>query len=374
MATLILKPTEACNAACAYCEVDGKGWRTAKIMPLEILDLLFFRINEFLAERKSENLEIIWHGGEPLLLGEDYFASALEFQQKHCAATSGRIRHTIQSNMTLFTPKFLDIFRKLGISSVGTSYDPVEGVRLLRKKRHEGEYNRQFMNGVRLFEKEGFDWGAIYVVTKLSLEKPLDIFYFMTNLAPEGRVMFNPITVDSPEHQYLKISAEEFSEFLGAIFPVWWEHRDRYPRVEPFRSLTRGLLSGGKLVPFCADAGNCANTHFNLGPEGRWSHCGRAADWALVDYGTIFEWTISQVFSHPRREELRGRNEILSNGECSGCKYWAVCHGGCPLDASLNTGSLMGKSTWCHSKRGFIERYFVPVTGIVPQMPVAGRN
>ena len=73
MATLILKPTEACNAACTYCEVDRKGWRTTKIMPLEILDLLFFRINEFLYDRKNENLEIIWHGGEPLLLGGELF-------------------------------------------------------------------------------------------------------------------------------------------------------------------------------------------------------------------------------------------------------------------------------------------------------------
>jgi uncharacterized protein len=364
MATIIFKPTEACNAACAYCEVDHKGWRATKIMPAETLELLFVRINEFLLECSRETVELIWHGGEPLLLGEDYFSNALSFQEKHCGATSRRIRHRIQTNLTLFSPKFTDIFRRLGITNIGTSYDPVEGVRLLKGKRDANEYNRQFMQGVSLLEKEGFRWGLIYVVTKLSLDKPLDIFHFLTNLACDGGVMFNPLTAAEGLYDHLTITAEEFTEFLGAIFTVWWNCRERYPRVEPFHSLTRAIASENHPVYFCADSGNCANTHINLGPQGRWSHCGRSADCGQLDYGSIFDRTIADVFADPKRDELRRRGEILLKGECAGCKYWTICHGGCPLDGWHNTGSFLGKTTWCHSKREFIERYFLPITGI----------
>jgi uncharacterized protein len=374
MATLILKPTEACNAACAYCEVDRKGWRTTKIMPLDILELLFVRINEFLEERQSERLEIVWHGGEPLLLGAEYFEKARAFLQKHCAATLGRIRHTVQTNLTLLSASHIEALRKLGMSSVGTSYDPVAGVRLLKKGEDGSGYNRRFLDAVALLEREGFRWGVICVVTKLSLERPLDIFHFMTNLVPDGGVMFNPVNVERPEHEYLKISAEEFADFLGAIFPIWWEHRDRYPRAEPFRSLIGDLLSEKKQNHFCADSGNCANTHFNLGPEGRWSHCGRSADWGLLDYGLIFDRSISQVFCDAARDQLRRRNEVLSSGECRGCKWWPVCHGGCPLDGHMSSGTLMGKTGWCHGKRAFIENYFVPITGITPNLTSAERH
>jgi uncharacterized protein len=369
MATIIFKPTEACNAACVYCEVDYKGWRTAKIMPTATLELLFVRINEYLRERDNETVELVWHGGEPLLLGEDYFAAALSFQDKHCAATRRRIRHAIQSNVTLFSPKFSDVFRKLGIASIGTSYDPVDGVRLMRKKRDAGEYNRQFMRGVRLLEQEGFRWGVICVVTKLSLAKPLDIFYFLTNLAPDGGVMFNPLTGGDSDR--LAITAEEYTEFMGAIFPVWWAGRERYRNVEPFRSLTRAIVAQNHPVFFCADSGNCANTHIGLDPEGRWSHCGRSADWALLDYGSIFDRTIADVFADPQRAELRRRNAILAKGECRGCKYWTICHGGCPLDGRRNTGSFLGKTIWCHSKREFIERYFLPISGVRPNFAPA---
>lgn len=362
MATLIFKPTEACNAACAYCEVDRKGWRKSEIMEIETLELLFVRINEFLLEREYEEMEIIWHGGEPLLLGEKYFSSAIEFQKKHCAATFGRIRHSIQSNITMFSERFTRVFQRMGISNIGTSYDPVEGVRSLRTGGSP-EYNKHFMNSVKLLEKEGFGWGVIYVVTKLSLDRPLDIFYFMTNLAPYGRVMFNPVSLSNPSDKHLKISPEEFTEFLGAIFPAWWRQKERYQSVEPFRSMLKGLTSKGRRTFFCTDSGNCANTHINLGPDGRWSHCGRSVDWGVLDYGTIFDRTISQVFSSCERDELRRRNDVLVDGDCRGCQYWPMCHGGCPVDAYLNSGSLMRKTGWCHSKRHLLERYFLPVTG-----------
>lgn len=362
MATLILKPTEGCNAHCAYCEVDRKGWRTTRAMPTEVLEHLFVRINEFLEERKAEHLEIVWHGGEPLILGAEYFERALTFQQKHCGATLGRIRHTIQTNLTLLSPSFIKVFRRLGMNSVGTSYDPVAGVRLLRRGGDQGEYNRRFLDALALLEREGFRWGVICVVTRLSLSRPLHLFYFMTNLVPDGGVMFNPVNVEAPEHEYLKISAEEFADFLGALFPVWWEHRARYPRVEPFRSLTADLLSDQKRNYFCADSGNCANTHLNIGPEGRWSQCGRSADWGLLDYGMITDRSISQVFDHAARDQLRQRQEILARGECRDCPWWTVCHGGCPLDGRMASGTLLGRTMWCRTRRDLIERHILPHT------------
>lgn len=363
MATLILKPTEACNAACAYCEVDRKGWRNAKLMSADILERLFVRVDEFLRARPHERLQIIWHGGEPLLLAPEYFDQARAFQDKHCAATRGRIWHAIQTNLTLLTAPHVAALRRLGMASVGTSYDPVAGVRMLKKDKTGADYNRRFLEAVALLEREGFRWGVICVVTKHSLQQPLDIFHFMANLVPDGSVMFNPVNVEKPEHDHLKITAAEFAGFLGAIFPAWWEHRERYPRVEPFRSLTAELACEGAQNRFCADGGHCADTHFNLGPDGRWSHCGRSADWGLLDYGTVFERSVAEIFADAARQELRQRNEVLSRGGCRGCRWWPVCHGGCPLDGHMNTGSLLGKSIWCDSRRIFLEEHLLPVAG-----------
>jgi uncharacterized protein len=370
MATMILKATEACNARCVYCDVVRKERPPEANMPLETLEQLFVRVNEFLLKRIDESMDIIWHGGEPLLLGSEYFARALEFQEKHCPATSSRVRHTMQSNLTLFSREFTDVFRKLGIGSLGSSYDPIPGLRGLGKNVDSDAYNRRFLKAIRLLEEAGFRWGTIYVVTKLSLQKPLEIFHFLANLRPGGGIMFNSVLIYGDRSEDLAITPEEFVDFLGEIFPFWWRHRNRYPDVEPFRSLTLNLIENENRLT-CADSGNCADYHFNLAPDGTVSQCGRSSDWDLLDYGSIFDRSLSAVLADPLRDELRRRNKFLAEGECNGCRFWPICHGGCPLDAWAEKRSFLHKSSWCYAKKGFIEKYFEPVTGLKPRPPAS---
>ena len=360
MATVIFKPTEACNARCIYCDVVHKDSHSSKRMPFDLLELFFRRIDEFLRERPHETMDVIWHGGEPLLLGADYFSKALAFQEKHCAETAGRIKHSIQSNLTLFSRELAAVLRKLGIDSIGTSYDPIDNVRGLGSKRNSRAYSRKFMQGIRLLEEEGFSWGVIYVVTKLSLEKPLEIFNFLANLSPKGAFMFNPVLVYTPDFDHIRISPEEYSEFLGAIFPAWWQRRNELAHIEPFASIVTNLTGQGKSL-MCSDSGNCAHAHINVQADGSLSHCGRSADWGLLNYGSMLDKTFAQVLADAQRDELVRRNVVLPETECAGCRFWDICHGGCPLDAWSSAGGFLHKSEWCYAKRGFIEKYIEPV-------------
>lgn len=371
MATVIFKPTEACNARCAYCDVVRKITPATKRMSVKTLEVFFHRVNEFLLERPEETMEIVWHGGEPLVLGPDYFLQAYDFQQKLCAKTGHRVRHAIQTNLTLFSKRFADIFRMLGIDAIGTSYDPFTDLRGLGRNGDSGAYNRRFLENIRLVEREGFHWGVIYVVTRLSLEKPLNIFHFLTNLNPAGRVMFNPVQIYGEGLDHLKITPEELVEFLGAIFPTWWQNREIYEGVEPFASLKKTLLDEEPRLT-CGDSGDCAHSHINVGPDGEISQCGRAFDWGLLDYGTIHERSFSEALADPQRQALLQRIEVLAQGECKGCRYWSTCHGGCPLDAWAEFKSFMHKSSWCYAKRGFAEKYFYPITsaGVAVNKPL----
>jgi uncharacterized protein len=360
MATVILKATEACNSRCIYCDVVRKKPRPPVNMPLETLELFFSRVNEFLTERPDEHIEIVWHGGEPLLLGPDYFWKAIEFQSKSCSRTHDRISHSIQSNLTLFSREFTEVMRRLGVDSFGTSYDPIENIRGLGARRDSETYNRRFMDALAMLEEEGFNWGIIYVVTKLSLAKPLEIFQFLSNLAPAGSFMFNPVLLYSDRVERLRISPEEYTDFLGAVFPAWWRNREELQQVEPFSSLTRTLLGEGQAL-MCCDSGTCARSHVNLLPDGSLSHCGRSADWGLLPYGSIFDKSFSQAFNDPQRDLLLERNLVLPTTDCKGCRFWAICHGGCPLDAWSASGSFLHKTNWCDAKKGFIEKYFEPL-------------
>ena len=123
MAVLIVKATEQCNSNCYYCDVVTKK-STGKSMPLDILETAFIRVNEYLEEHPEERVEILWHGGEPLLLGPDYYEEAHKLQEAHCQGTTARITHSMQTNLTCLNEEFVDVLKKLGMTGLGTSYDP----------------------------------------------------------------------------------------------------------------------------------------------------------------------------------------------------------------------------------------------------------
>ncbi len=362
MAVLILKPTETCNSNCAYCDVVRKP-TTGQVLSFELLDLVYQRIDEFLRAEPEEELEVIWHGGEPLTLGPDYFWQALAFQQQRCPETQARIRHSIQSNLTLFTEAFAEVFRRLGITQIGSSYDPAPQVRGPGAAIDSTAYNRLFMRGEALAHRLGFGTGIIYVVTRRSLEDPLEVFRFLANLELKGGFNMNPVLIYGDDPHDLAVTPTEYARFLGTILPWWWERRKRYPDVQPFSSFLKNYQGEGRSLG-CGDSGRCAYAHLNVDPAGEVSHCGRSSDWGLLPYGHLRDRSFKDMLADPQRHQLMARNTLLRDGPCRDCRFWSLCHGGCPLDGWADQGALTARSGWCEARKIFLEEHFEPVTGL----------
>jgi len=366
MAVVIFKAVERCNSNCVYCDVIKHGQKT--IMNFDLLELVFQRMDEYLSADPTRDITFTWHGGEVGLLGADYFWRAAELQEKHCPTTKHRINHQMQSNLTLVTQRFLDAVKSLGISQIGSSYEPLPHIRGFGPSRDSAAYNRKFFRGVELLRANDFSWGVIYVVHRRSLPRPLDIFYFLTNLTLRTQPNFNQIYVHGEDVHNLDITGEEFAHFLGAIFPVWWAHRDRYPEVRPFASLLRSARDGNSPL-VCERSGACANGWIYIGPEGDTSQCGRAGDFKLFSYGRIQDRTLEEVLRDGRRNRIVERVKYLENTECRGCRLWGICHGGCILDSYDDTGDFMHRMKNCTAMRVFVEQYFEPITGLRFEMP-----
>jgi radical SAM protein with 4Fe4S-binding SPASM domain len=361
MATVILKVTEKCNARCYYCDVVRKPG-TGHTMSRDVLEQLFVRAGEYLRDHPGESLNVLWHGGEPLLVGPDYFDLAAEFQTRYCPDGGKRLRHSIQTNLTAFKREFIAPFRRLGIGAVGTSYDPAPNIRGLGRRCDSDLYNRRFLRALRLLEENGIGYGLIYVVTKRSLERPIEVFHFLANLVPSGGFNMNPVLIYDEDRRDIAVTPAEYVDFLGAIFPGWWKTRERYPNVEPFKSLVDTIIHD-RVSLGCVDSGRCTYHHINVAPDGDTSQCGRSADWGLLSYGNLRDRTLDEILANAQRDELAARVAHLRESECRGCRFWGLCHGGCPLDAWSRHKSFMHKTEWCEARRGFIERHFEPVTG-----------
>ncbi|PLY00913.1 MAG: hypothetical protein C0624_11295 [Desulfuromonas sp.] len=361
MAVLIFKPLEKCNSNCVYCDTITK--KQEKVMGYDLLELLFKRIDEYLKSAPGENLVLTWHGGEMCLLGAEYFKKAYELQREICAETMGRISHEAQSNLTLIDQEIIDVFKLFGMGSFGTSFDPLPGIRGYGAKRDSKTYNQNFFRGVDLLEKNGMGWGPIYTVHRKALDCAPKVFHYLVNLNPSAPPKFNLVRAYGNEESEFAITEEEYADFLGELFQIYWPHRDRFGSVQPFQGYIDNIQNPQSGL-VCDMMGNCANQWLFVGPEGEAGHCGVAGDYKQFEYGNIQDLSFQEILFDPKRDLLKQRQSELPHGECGDCRYWRVCHGGCPVCAQLQHGTPLQRSPSCVSTKMFLEKYFEPITGL----------
>jgi len=291
--TLITKCTEYCNANCVYCAVRDKEDKRDR-MSIDVLRSLLERVAEYLRADPQRRVNITWHGGEPMLMGADFYRAVRLLHREILGWDAPRLRHSMQSNLTLLTPELAGVLREMGLVSIGSSYDYTPGLRGLAPHRDHLEYERRFFEGVELLHRNGISTGIIFVVTSRTVDAPVETLVYMCNLLGKryrGHIRLNPLyregEASKDMNADLAISPEQFGHFLGRAFKYWLPRRNLLPGVAPFGALARAVEGDvGQLS--CEEAGRCGNTHLAIGPRGEVWQCGRAMDNASLQFG---RWT-----------------------------------------------------------------------------------
>jgi len=359
MSVLVIKVTENCNSDCIYCYSHEEN---SSIMNSEILKKIVVRINEFLTEYPEERIDLIWHGGEPLLAGVEFYRTAHEYFKKYCKDTGERISHSIQTNLTLFNKSFAEVFTDMGILSIGTSYDQAPGMRGLCKGIGYLDYNKNFFKGLGLLYRYSLNWGLIYVATKQSIINPPAVFHFLTNLQINSNLTINPVTVSLKKEltssQNYEITPEEYMDFLGAIFPEWWNNRGRYKNVQPFTSLHSCIIKNEK--ENCMHFGICEadSNKIIINPDGTYLDADDSDPLNNI-YGSVTDKNLDSVYREINGKYSDKKNQQYSSGICAGCRFISLCGMDCP-----ESSGFVKNDKWCRARIGFIEKYFEPLTGI----------
>lgn len=361
LAVIVIRVTEKCNSNCRYCNFSKKHHPAT--MPLKIVKQILIRINEYLKARKSERIEIQWHGGEPLILGPEFFESIYQLQYKYCPGLEDRISHSIQSNLTCFSGKFAVIMHKLGIVDIGTSFDPIPNIRGFGKKVNSTLYKEKYFSALSMVEQHGFEWGLIYVVTKKSMFKPLDIFIFLTNLNLSGKINLMPVLIEEKKGADLYISPMEFARFLGEIFPYWWKNRIRYSQIEPFRSYSENIYHDTHRGSRSRSV-NIINDHINISPDGETAQCRTFPEGKKYNYGNISDKSLSEILKEIKKDLIELINERKESMTCKGCRFWNICLGGGIDDAFSQNERFDKNNEWCNARKYFIEKIVEPTIGI----------
>ncbi|MCD6499875.1 MAG: radical SAM protein [Deltaproteobacteria bacterium] len=358
----IVKPTAACNGACIYCSAYKDDPSKLRKMSMEELRFLYGRLTEYVEATGLKKMSILWHGGEPLLMGPKFFAEAADLSDELKKRTGVAVGHLIQSNITLVSDALVSVLRRLlGDRRLGTSYDPIAGIRLLKGNR---SYEAMWHAGLDKLQAGGLNVGVVYVVHALSLNKARDIYQQFKAMDLRGGLRFNPLYSEglAKRSEHLHISPQQWGEFLLDLREAWDEDGRTIP-VAPLDGW-EALAEGRKARLSCAFSGTCTRGFTGIEADGTVYSCGRSLDGELKPFGNIHDAPLADILGGDARRAFLNRQEWLLMGECAGCRWWNFCHGGCPNDAYLAFGDMMRKTYWCEGRKLFLDRVYGERAGI----------
>lgn len=340
--SLIVKTSSACNLACTYCDADIYS---KEKMSFSVLAHLTAK-----ALRGGGPTHFIWHGGEPLLLGQEFYRKAVWLQERY-RQPDQLVSNALQTNATLLDDEWLDLFAacrfSLGVSLDGPAHLH-DGQRVLRSGRHTHD---KVMHGISLLKSRDHPFGVLAVVTEATLALGARRFFdfFVDNGLKSFAVLCQrPAIIKGAEEHMLR---DAHSRFVCDLFDLWYERDDPDIHIRDFESIMRALLGGEHGT--CLLAGQCIGKYFAVNFNGDIFHCDEFMTDSRYRLGNIIVDDFSSILTTPTIELLR--NSERGNHEQLDCPWTSICNGGCPKDRTVAAMFSGGSPVVCCGYAPLIE-------------------
>ncbi len=355
---LLAKPTGAvCNLDCAYCFFlskemlyPGSRFRMAD----ELLEAYLEQLIE--AHATVPEVVIAWQGGEPTLMGVDFFRRSIELAQRFLKPGQ-RAYYTIQTNGTLLDEEWASFFAEHGFL-VGISID---GPRALHdvyrvNKGGAGSFD-SVMRGLAHLQAAGVEWNALTTVNAANADHGREVYCFLRDECGARFAQFIPIierveqadadgTVpwtswrDRPLYVQegervtgRSVTAEQYGRFLIDVFEEWVRRDVGEVYVQMFDVALANWV--GEPPSLCLHSETCGLA-LALEHTGDLYSCDHFVE-PKYRLGNIRETRMLElVASQQQRQFGLDKRDTLPR-YCLECDVRFACHGGCPKDRFIST-------------------------------------
>ena len=178
---IMLKPAGSlCNLDCQYCYYLDKSEIYGGHEPRMSEAMLETVVREYIQANDVPEVTFNWHGGEPLVLGLDFYKKALEFEHRYA---DGKIIHnTLQTNGTLITREWADFFRDNDFL-IGISLDGPKDIhdRYRKDKAGRPSFDR-VIAGLRVLQQGGVEFNTMSTVNHFSEGRGLEVYQLLKTL------------------------------------------------------------------------------------------------------------------------------------------------------------------------------------------------
>lgn len=326
----------ACNMDCHYCYYLKKD----KLYPEGELfrmpdDLLESYIVQHIEATTDPLISFSWHGGEPTILGIDYFRRIKALQRKH-QPPGRKIMNGIQTNGTLLNEEWCRFFKEENFA-VGISLDGPEDMhdhyRLTRDGR--SAYERT-MHGYNLLQKFGILCEILCVVNAFNVLHPLVLYEYFRQLGSKY-ITFIPLVERKNKHSVevyeYSVPSGAFGDFLCEIFDEWTSGDIGQIKIQIFEEAARTAF--GQEHTLCIFKKTCGGVPV-IEHNGDFYSCDHYVDHEHR-LGNIREKSLAGLLDHPAQKSFGQAKLNTLPAYCRKCDVREMCNGECPKNRFLLT-------------------------------------
>jgi len=297
-----------------------------------------------------------WQGGEPTLMGVDFFRRAVELQKKYGRAGQ-QVSNTLQTNGVLLDEEWCRFFGEnkflLGISIDG----PREFHDLYRLDHSGSGTFERVMRGIGNCKKYKVEFSVFVLLNNKNVEHPDELFDFLIE-NDLTYLQFIPCVereTASGEIAEFSITPKQYGDFLCRLFDLWCDYGTEKLNIREFDSLVTYYVMGKHTI--CTYSKRCAG--FVVVEHNGDAFCCEffvEPKWRL---GNILETPLEKLAgSSIKRAFARDKEKLCS--QCLVCRYLDICRGGCMKDrVRAGDGQPEHPSYFCESYRQLFD-YALP--------------
>jgi uncharacterized protein len=335
---LLAKPTgAACNLDCAYCFfLDKEALYPGSRFRMSDATLELY-IRQLVESHRADTVNIAWQGGEPTLMGLDFYRRAMALAEKY-RRPGMKYLHTLQTNGTLLDDEWAAFFKQHDFL-IGISIDGPRDVHDVYRVDKGGRptFDR-VMRGLRLLQKHGVEHNVLTTVNGVNADYPLEVYRFLRDDAGATWMQFIPVVErigadgsallqEGTRVSERSVGPDQFGRFLCAVFDEWVRRDVGRIFVQTFEATLRNWLGMGT-------SGMCVfNETCGAGPalehNGDLYSCDHFVEPKHL-LGNIRNEHMIEMVASPRQLKF-GRDKRDSLPRCClECDVRFACHGECP--------------------------------------------
>lgn len=351
--SLLIKPASSlCNMRCKYCFyhdiAEIRESSSYGIMNAATAENLIRKAFDF-AERE---VSFIFQGGEPTLAGLNFFDDFIE-KVNGLNSKGLKINYAIQTNGINIDEKFAELFSKNRFL-VGLSLDGTRDINdFLRIDANNNGTHKKILAAAKLFDKHKIDFNILTVISSFTA-KHIEKIYNYFKKCGFRFLQFIPCLdplESGPFTSHYSLTPEIYETFLTTLFRLWYNDlcSGNYISIRYFENLVK--LARGERAEQCGLIGYCSG-QFVIESDGSTFPC----DFYCLDTwktGNINEMTFDEISSSDNMIRFI-ETSLEKQDECSTCKVYYLCRGGCRREKYINPDETLGKNIYCEALHKFL--------------------